>query len=122
VSGGSPLLALYDATAERGSRLGLSCAESKNSQSSCLKTAWAKKGRDSMKDLFEQYRNGKGTLVISFNDATTITGDFVKQSDGFLEISGQANAIDQICYVPYPNDNIKYMYWRDPDAPTHSPL
>ena len=75
-----------------------------------------------MKDLFEKYRDGKGTLVISFNDATAITGTFVKEGDGFLEISGQANAIGQICYVPYPNDNIKYMYWKDPDAPTLSPL
>ena len=75
-----------------------------------------------MKDLFEEYRNGKGALVIAFNDATTVIGDFVKQGDGFLEIRGQANAIGQICYVPYPNENIKYMYWKDPDAPTHSPL
>ena len=75
-----------------------------------------------MKNFFDQYRNGKGTLVISFNDGTTVTGDFVKQEDGFLQISGQANAMRQICYVPYPNDNIKYMYWKDPDAPTHSAL
>ena len=71
-----------------------------------------------MKKSFENYRDGKGTLVISFNDATTVTGDFIKEEDGFLEISGQANAIDQICYVPYPNANIKYMYWKDPDVPT----
>ena len=75
-----------------------------------------------MKNLFAQYRDGKGTLVISFNDGTTITGDFVKQDDGFLQIRGQVNAIGQICYVPYPNDNIKYMYWKDPDLPTQSPL
>lgn len=75
-----------------------------------------------MKDLFEQYCGGKRTLVVSFNDGTTITGDFVKQEEGFLQISGQVNAIGQLCYVPYPNENIKYMYWKDPDAPTHSPL
>ena len=76
----------------------------------------------SMKNLFAQYRDGKGTLVISFNDGTTITGDFVKQDDGFLQISGQVNAIGQICYVPFPNENIKYLYWKDPTAPTHSAL
>src|SRR5262245_8040674 len=76
----------------------------------------------SMKNLFAQYRDGKGTLVISFNDGTAITGDFVKQDDGFLQISGQVNAIGQICYVPYPNENIKYMYWKDPAAPTQSAL
>jgi hypothetical protein len=75
-----------------------------------------------MKQLFEKYRDGKGTLVISFNDGTTITGEFVKQDDGFLHISGQMNAIGQTCYVPFPNDNIKYMYWKDPDVPTRSPL
>src|SRR5689334_20328591 len=71
-----------------------------------------------MKKLFAQYRGGKGTLVISFNDGTTITGEFVNESDGFLEITGQVNAIAQTCYVPYPNENIKYMYWKDPEAPT----
>ena len=75
-----------------------------------------------MKNLFAQYRDGRGTLVIAFNDGTTITGDFVKQDDGFLQISGQVNAIGQICYVPYSNDNIKYLYWKDPDLPTQSPL
>ena len=75
-----------------------------------------------MKHLFEQYRDGKGILVISFNDGTTVTGAFVKQESGFLQISGQANAIAELCYVPYPNDNIKYMYWKDPDAPTQSAL
>jgi len=75
-----------------------------------------------MKNLFAQYRDGKGTLVISFNDGTTITGDFVKQDDGCLQICGQVNAIGQICYVPYPNDNIKYMYWKDLDLPMQSPL
>jgi len=73
-----------------------------------------------MKDLFKEYRNGKGTLVISFNDGTTITGDFMKQEEGFLEITGQVNAVGQTCYVPYPNDNIKYMYWKDRDAPMQS--
>jgi hypothetical protein len=76
------------------------------------------KGELLMKNLFEQYRAGKGTLVFSFNDATTVTGAFVREEDGFLEISGQANAIGQICYVPYPNANIKYMYWKDREAPT----
>jgi len=75
-----------------------------------------------MKNTFEQYRDGKGTLVISFNDGTTITGDFVKKEDGFLEITGQVNAIGKRCYVPYPNDNIKYMYWKDPDVQTTSAL
>jgi hypothetical protein len=70
--------------------------------------------------LFEQYRDGKGTLVISFNDGTTITGGFVQEKDGFIQITGQANAIGQTCYVPYPNENIKYMYWKDRDAPTQS--
>ena len=73
-----------------------------------------------MNKLFEQYRDGKGTLVISFNDATTITGESVQEKDGFIQITGQANAIDQTCYVPYPNENIKYMYWKDRDAPTQS--
>jgi hypothetical protein len=75
-----------------------------------------------MKDLFEKYRDRKGTLVISFNDGTTITGEFVKQDQGFLLISGQVNAVGQICYVPFPNDNIKYMYWKDPDVSVQSPL
>ena len=75
-----------------------------------------------MKKLFEQYRDGKGTLVISFNDATTITGNFIKQVDGFLEIRGQANAVDEICYIPYPNENIKYMYWKDRELPTQTQL
>jgi hypothetical protein len=75
-----------------------------------------------MKNIFEQYRDGKGTLVISFNDGTTITGDFVRQEDGFLLISGQVNAIAKTCYVPYPNDNIKYMYWKDPEVRTTSAL
>ncbi len=71
-----------------------------------------------MKKLFQQYRGGKGTLVISFNDGTLITGDFVAEHEGFIEITGQVNAIDQTCYVPYPNQNIKYMYWKDRNAPT----
>jgi hypothetical protein len=80
------------------------------------------KGGKSVKKLFEQYRGGKGTLVISFNDQTTITGDFVKENGGFIEITGQVNAIGQTCYVPYPNENIKYMYWKDPDAATPQSL
>ena len=75
-----------------------------------------------MKKLFEQYRGRKGTLVISFNDGTTITGDFVKENEGFIEISGQGNAIGKTCYVPYPNQNIKYMYWKDPEVPTPQSL
>jgi hypothetical protein len=79
-----------------------------------------RKGKRSVKKLFEQYRDGKGILVIAFNDGTTITGDFVKENEGFIQITGQMNAIAQTCYVPYPNENIKYMYWKDRDAPTHS--
>jgi hypothetical protein len=75
-----------------------------------------------VKKLFEQYRDGKGTLVISFNDGTTITGDFIKENEGFIQITGQVNAIGQTCYVPYPNENIKYMYWKDPDARTSTQL
>ena len=77
---------------------------------------------ETVKKLFEQYRDGKGTLVISFNDGTTITGDFVKENEGFIQITGQVNAIAQTCYVPYPNENIKYMYWKDRDAPTTTSL
>ena len=75
-----------------------------------------------MKKLFEKYRDGTGTLVISFNDGTMITGDFVQEHDGFVEMTGQVNAIGQTCYVPYPNVNIKYMYWKDREAPipTHA--
>src|SRR5690349_8454595 len=96
----------------------LMCKKCWDSQSSVAPDG--QKGTIFMKDLFQQYRDGKGTLVISFSDATTVTGDFIKHEDGFLEISGQANAVDQICYVPYPNENIKYMYWKDREAPTQS--
>jgi hypothetical protein len=75
-----------------------------------------------VKKLFEQYRDGNGTLVISFNDGTTITGEFIRENEGFLQITGQVNAIGQMCYVPYPNENIKYMYWKDRDARAQSPL
>ena len=70
-----------------------------------------------MDKIFEKYAGRKGTLVISFNDATTITGEFVTHEGGFLQINGQGNAIGQTCYVPYPNENIKYMYWKDPSVP-----
>jgi hypothetical protein len=75
-----------------------------------------------VKKLFEQYRDGNGTLVTFFNDGTTITGEFVRENEGFLQITGQVNAIGQMCYVPYPNENIKYMYWKNRDAPAQSVL
>ena len=42
-----------------------------------------------MNKLFEQYRDGKGLLVIAFNDGTTITGDFVKENDTLREKAGR---------------------------------